>query len=81
MDDTKKKMILASDSKFELFSENHIFDCLGFANIDEDELPKYIDPELFNFLKNHQSIQAEDDNPSVVADKKSSGEIFSPILI
>ena len=42
MDENKHKLVLTSDRKFDLKSENHIFDCLGFADVNEVELPEYI---------------------------------------
>lgn len=52
MDENKHKLVLTSDRKFDLKSENHIFDCLGFADVNEGELPEYINEDLFEFLRN-----------------------------
>jgi len=66
--------VLSSSKRFDLKSENHIFKALGFSEVEEDELPNYIDSELLAFLRSHYSISND-----VI--KPPKPEIFSPVLI
>ena len=53
MNESKQRLLLSSDRKFDLKSENHVFDCLGFADVEEGELKEYIHADLYDFLRNH----------------------------
>jgi len=74
MNESKHKLLLSSDRKFDLKSENHVFDCLGFADVEEAELKEYINRDLLEFLRSHQSVNS---GPA----KQSKKESFTPVLL
>lgn len=83
MDEDKHKLILSADKKFELKSENHIFESLGLADVSESDLEQFIDRELFEYLRSSRAVSA--DKP-VAGQGKSPQKTqhssnFTPVLL
>ena len=57
-DDTKMHLKLSTDRKFALSDENYLFDCMGLTSTSSDELSKMFDPQIIDFLRRSELVQA-----------------------
>ncbi len=67
--DNSQSMMLCSDSNIEVLNENHVLDALGLTQASEEDIKKYFNNDLNEFLNSQFFI----DNQKAIAKEQEEG--------